>query len=84
MMTAPAVILRDAIQAFIAGYTDKAVAVDTVALRDTVAHVFPAAAPIDREMLRLMLRAVGFVGSLLPDDRVGNWRRAAHPEEVPF
>ncbi|KQM60085.1 MULTISPECIES: hypothetical protein [unclassified Sphingomonas] len=83
-MKPAAIVLRDAMQAFVSGYTDNATAVDIDKLRATVAHVFPAAAPIDGEMLRRMLRAVGFVGSLLPGDAPGIWRRAVRPEEVMF
>lgn len=83
-MNAPSFILRDAMQAFVSGYTDKAVAVKIGAFREKLGQVFPAAAPIDREMLRRMLRAVGFVASVDPHDPPGIWRRAVHPGEVPF
>ena len=83
-MNAAAHILRDAIQAFVGGYTDQARALDITALERVVANAFPAAAPIDRTMLRRMLRALGFVGSLEPTDRPGTWRRTVRPEEVPF
>lgn len=83
-MNAAARLQRDAIQAFVGGYTDKAKAVDITGLDRQVARAFPAAAPIDRTMLQRMLRALGFVGSLNPEDRPGIWRRAIRPEEVPF
>lgn len=83
-MNAASTVLRDAMQAFVNGFTKDARAVDANGLREQLAKVFPAAAPIDRQMVRRMLRAVGFVASQNPHDPAGIWCRVVRPEEVPY